>query len=285
MISDIKFRKSSVGGKILYVVFEIMLIGYAVAVIFPILNMFFSSFKSTREIFKDPFSLPTVWRVGNYVTVWQKGGFGKYFMNSIVITVVAMVFVLFFGTMAANAISRYDYKLRTFFTLLFISGLVLPLKVAIIPLFLLMKGLNLIDSRLGLVCIFTAMGLPSTIFILSGTMKGIPKELEYAARIDGCNEFGIYKNVVLPLSKPAISLVTIYNMVPIWNDFFFPMVMISSDNKRTLPLGVSTFFGEYQIAWDLVFTALSISVLPMIALYVGMANFFIKGMTVGAIKG
>lgn len=254
-ITDLRFKKASIGGKLLYLCFEMLLVAYAVAVLFPLFNMVFSSFKTTREIFLDPFSLPRQWRFSNYVVVWQKGGFGNYFINSILITAVAMVFVLFFGTMAGNAISRYDYRLRTFFSLLFLSGLVLPLKVAIIPLFLLMRNLRLVDNRFGLVCIFAAMGLPSTIFILSGTMRGIPKELEYAARIDGCNEFGIYTHVILPLSKPAISLVTIYNMVPIWNDFFFPMVLISSDRKRTLPLGVSTFFGEHQIAWDYVFTA------------------------------
>jgi raffinose/stachyose/melibiose transport system permease protein len=187
--------------------------------------------------------------------------------------------------MAANGVSRYAYKFRILVYLLFLSGIVLPLKAAIIPLFILMEKLRLTNTRIGLMLIFTAMGLPSTVFILSGFMKSIPKELEYAARIDGCNDFSIYTNVIIPLSMSSITLVTIYNVVPIWNDFFFPLVFISSESKRTLPLGVAAFFGQYQIEWDSIFAALSISIIPMIVIYVFMSKYFIKGMTAGAVKG
>ncbi|QQO07932.1 carbohydrate ABC transporter permease [Breznakiella homolactica] len=285
MILDLRFRHSTPAKKILYIFFQILLISYAVAVIFPVINMFISSFKTTREIFLNPFSLPKQWRYQNYIKVWRSGGFGMYFVNSILITAVSMFFVILFGSMAANGVSRYTYKMRLVVYLLFLSGIVLPLKAAIIPLFLLMGKLNLTNTRIGLMLIFTAMGLPSTVFILSGFMKGIPKELEYAARIDGCNDLSIYKNVVMPLSMPSITLVTIYNIVPIWNDFFFPLVFISSESKRTLPLGVASFFGQFQIEWDSIFAALSISIIPMIIIYMFMSKYFIKGMTAGAVKG
>ncbi|MCY1152800.1 MAG: carbohydrate ABC transporter permease [Sphaerochaetaceae bacterium] len=285
MITDLKFRKSSPLKKVLYIIFEIMLLFYAVAIIFPIFNMLISSFKTTSEIFKNPFSFPEEFQFSNYSTVWRKGGFAMYLVNSIVTTVGSIVFVVLFGSMAANGIARYKYRMRMPVYLIFLSGLVLPLKAAIIPLFLLLKNLALIDNRWGLILIFTAMSLPSTVFILGGTMRSIPKDLEYAARIDGCNDLSIYRNVIIPLSAPSIALVTIYNIVPIWNDFFFPMVMISSDSKRTVPLGVSSFFGQYQIAWDLVFTALTIAIIPMIIVYLFMSKYFIKGMTAGAVKG
>ena len=285
MITDLTFRNSSIFKRILYIVFEIFLVFYALAVIFPILNMIISSFKTTSEIFKNPFSFPKKWRSENYSTVWKKGGFGMYFINSTITTVASIGLVIIFGSMAANGISRYKFKFRMPLYLLFLSGLVLPLKAAIIPLFLLVRKIGFVDNRWGLILIFTAMGLPSTVFILGGTMRSIPKDLEYAARIDGCNELSIYRNVIMPLSMPSVALITIYNVVPIWNDFFFPMVLISSDSKRTLPLGVSTFFGQYQIAWDLVFTALSIAIVPMIIVYIFMSKYFIKGMTAGAVKG
>jgi raffinose/stachyose/melibiose transport system permease protein len=285
MITDIKFRKSSILKKVLYIIFELMLLFYAVAIIFPIFNMIISSFKTTSEIFKNPFALPEEFQFGNYSTVWRKGGFAMYFVNSITTTVASIVFVVLFGSMAANGIARYKYRMRMPVYLVFLSGLVLPLKAAIIPLFLLLKTLSLIDNRWGLILIFTAMSLPSTVFILGGTMRSIPKDLEYAARIDGCNDLSIYRNVIMPLSAPSIALVTIYNIVPIWNDFFFPMVIISSDSKRTVPLGVSSFFGQYQISWDLVFTALTIAIIPMIIVYLFMSKYFIKGMTAGAVKG
>jgi raffinose/stachyose/melibiose transport system permease protein len=285
VILDFKFSHASLGKKILYVIFQLLLITYAIAVIFPVLNMFLSSFKATREIFLNPFSLPKQWRYNNYIKVWKSGGFNHYFINSIVVTAVSIFFVVLFGSMAANGISRYAYKFRILVYLLFLSGIVLPLKAAIIPLFILMERLRLTNTRIGLMLIFTAMGLPSTVFILSGFMKSIPKELEYAARIDGCNDFTIYSNVIIPLSMASITLVTIYNVVPIWNDFFFPLVFISSENKRTLPLGVAAFFGQYQIEWDSIFAALSISIVPMIVVYIFMSKYFIKGMTAGAVKG
>jgi raffinose/stachyose/melibiose transport system permease protein len=116
-------------------------------------------------------------------------------------------------------------------------------------------------------------------------MKSIPMELEYAARIDGCSELSIYKNVIMPLSMPSITLVTIYNIVPIWNNFFFPLVFITSPSRRTLPLGVSHFFGQFQIDWASIFAALSISIIPLIVVYIFMSKYFIKGMTAGAVKG
>lgn len=233
----------------------------------------------------NPFALPEIWRFENYVKVWQKGGFDKYFLNSIFVTAVAMFFVLLFGSMAANGIARYSYKMKLIVYMLFLSGIVLPLKAAIIPLFLLIENLHLTDSRVALILIFTAMGIPSTVFILSGFMKSIPKELEYAARIDGCNDFMVYRHVIMPLSMSSITLVTIYNLVPIWNDFFFPLIFISTDRKKTLPLGVASFFGQYQIQWDLIFAALSIAIIPMIIVYMFMSKYFIKGMTAGAVKG
>jgi raffinose/stachyose/melibiose transport system permease protein len=285
MILDLRFKSEKISKKILYLLFELILIGYTLAVLYPVFNLFMSSFKTTREIFTNPFSFPEVWRFENYVAVWQRGGFGNYFLNSIFITAIAILLVVLFGSMAANGIARYSYKTKMLVYLLFLSGIVLPLKAAIIPLFLLIERLGLTDTRVSLILIFTAMGIPSTVFILSGFMKTIPKELEYAARIDGCNDFTIYRIIVMPLSMSSITLVTIYNLVPIWNDFFFPLIFISTDGKKTLPLGVASFFGQYQIQWDLIFAALSIAVVPMIVVYAFMSKYFIKGMTAGALKG
>lgn len=285
MILNFRFFHASLLKKIMFIVFQAMLVFYAIVVIFPLFNMIISSFKTTREIFTNPFGLPAVWRFDNYVRVWQTGGFGGYFLNSVIVTAVAMFIVILFGSMAANGIARYTYKMKLMVYVMFLSGIVLPLQAAIIPLFMLLRDLRLTDSLVGLIVVFAAMGLPSTVFILSGFMKTIPMELEYASRIDGCNDLSIYKNVVMPLSMPSITLVMIYNMVPIWNNFFFPLVLISSPGRRTLPLGVSSFFGQFQIDWAAIFAALSISILPMIVVYVFMSKHFIKGMTAGAVKG
>jgi raffinose/stachyose/melibiose transport system permease protein len=211
-------------------------------------------------------------------------GFSRYFLNSLWMTTVSMAFVLLLGSMAAYGVSRYVYKIRTGIYMVFLSGIMLPLKAAIIPLFILMKRLGFTDKPISVILIFIAMGLPSTIFILSGFMKTIPKDLEYAARIDGCNDWAIYRRVVMPVVAPAIALVTIYNSVPIWNDFFFPLVFLQNQKYRTLPLGLSSFFGQYSTDWSLLFTALTIAIVPIMVLYIFLAKYFIKGMTAGAVK-
>ena len=151
-------------------------------------------------------------------------------------------------------------------------------------MFQIVKSLGLMDNPLSVILVFIAMGLPSTVFILSGFMRTIPGELEQAARIDGCSDLRIYSQIVMPITAPSIALVTIYNAVPIWNDFFFPLVFIQSDKFKTLPVGLSSFIGQHSTKWDLLFTGLSIAIVPMLLLYLFMSKYFIKGMTAGAIK-
>jgi len=284
VISDLKFSTASPGKRVLILFIQLFFICYTAIIFYPLFNMAMSSFKTTREILRFPFALPKAIDFSNYKTVLIDRGFARYFFNSVWITTVSMGFVLLLGSMGAYGVSRYVYKLRTFIYLIFLSGIMLPLKAAVIPLFILMKKLDFINKPVSVILIFVAMSLPSTIFILSGFMKTIPKDLEYAARIDGCSDWMIYRHVVMPVVAPAIALVTIYNSVPIWNDFFFPLVFLQNPAYKTLPLGLTTFFGQYSTDWSLLFTALTIAILPMLILYAFMAKYFIKGMTAGAVK-
>ena len=284
MTTDFRLRGSGPGRKALIIAIEAAFIAYAALIFYPLANMVLSSFKTTREILQKPFALPSRLDFSNYAVVWVEKGFGRYFLNSLWITAASMAFVLLFGSMAAYGVSRYKYRLSTLVYMLFLSGIMLPLKAAIIPLFILMKNLRLIDKPLSVILVFIAMGLPSTVFILSGFMKAVPVDLEYAARIDGCSDWGIYRRIVMPVVAPAISLVTIYNAVPIWNDFFFPLVFLQSDKWKTLPVGLTSFFGQHSTNWSLLFTGLSIAVLPILFLYLFMAKYFIRGMTSGAVK-
>lgn len=284
MTTDLQFRHARPGRKAAIILCELLLIFYVLLIVCPLANMIISSFKTTREIFKAPLAFPKKFNFNNYKIVWIDKGFWRYFVNSVWITTVSMAVVLLFGSMAAYGVSRFKFKMNTFIYMMFLSGIMLPLKAAIIPLFLIMKNLNLVDNPLSVILIFIAMGLPSTVFILSGFMKSVPGELEDAARIDGCSEWGIYRKVVMPVVSPAISLVTIYNAVPIWNDFFFPLVFLQSDTYKTLPVGLTSFFGQYSTEWGLLFAGLSIAIVPVLVLYLCMSNYFIRGMTAGAIK-
>mgnify|MGYP005834990589 CR=1 FL=1 len=284
MNTDLRYSAAHWGKNVALFTFHLLMWVYVGLISYPLFNMVVSSLKTTREIFQNPFGFPLAPQWQNFWIVWVEKGFYRYFGNSLWVTFLSMVFVLLFGSMASYGLSRYSFRLSLLLYLLFLSGIMLPLKAAIIPLFILIKNLGLMDRHLSIILIFIAMGLPSTVFILSGFMKTVPKELEYAARIDGCNDLSIYGRIVMPISAPALALVTIYNAVPIWNDFFFPLVFIQSDRLKTLPVGLSSFFGQYSTNWSLLFSGLSIAILPMLILYLCMSNYFIRGMTAGAVK-
>ncbi|MDD2297580.1 MAG: carbohydrate ABC transporter permease [Sphaerochaetaceae bacterium] len=284
MITDFQLRNASTLKKIILLICLVVMLIYVILILYPLFNMVVSSFKTTRQILQHPFSLPETVSFANYKTLWVDKGFANYFINSIIITVSAMVFVVIFGSMASFGISRYSFKANTLVYMLFLSGIMLPLKAAIIPLFLIIKKLALVNTRLSCIFIFFAMGIPSTVFILAGFMKMIPKDIEYAARIDGCSDFRIYGQIFMPLCASSIALVTIYNAVPIWNDFFFPLVFLQSEKFKTLPVGLSSFFGQNSTNWGLLFTGLSIAIVPMVVMYLFMSKYFIRGMIAGAIK-
>lgn len=284
MITDMRLRSSSPIKKVFIVFVQLIMTCYVLAILYPLFNMIISSFKSTRDIIRTPLALPKEINIKNYVDVWVNKNFGKYFFNSLLLTSIAMFFVVLLGSMAGFGLSRYRFKGNTLLYMLFLSGIMLPLKAAVIPLFMIIKTLNLMNHPLSVLLVFIAMGIPSTVFILSGFMRTIPHELEQAARIDGCSDLRIYSQIIMPICMPSIALITIYNAVPIWNDFFFPLVFLRSDAYKTLPLGLSSFIGQHSTKWELLFTGLCIAIIPMIILYLFMSKYFIKGMTSGAIK-
>ncbi|NLV57255.1 MAG: carbohydrate ABC transporter permease [Clostridiales bacterium] len=284
MMTGMRLRHASPSKKAFILVMQLVMALYVFLIVYPLFNMVMSSFKPTRAIMQTPFSLPQAFDFSNYATIWVDKGFGRYFLNSLLFTAGAMVFVVLFGSMAAFGIARYTFKGSNLLYMLFLSGIMLPLKAAVIPLFQIVRSLGLMDSPFSVIFIFIAMGLPSTVFILAGFMRTIPLALEQAARIDGCSDLRIYSQIIMPVAAPSVALVVIYNAVPIWNDFFFPLVFIQSDKLKTLPVGLSSFIGQHNTKWDLLFTGLSIAIVPMLILYLFMSKYFIKGMTAGAVK-
>lgn len=264
---------------------QVILLANAVLVLAPMAIMGLSAFKSTREIFQNPFGLPTVWRVENFVRVWVEARFALYFRNSVVVTLVSILIILAFGAMAGYALGRFRFRGNDFLYLYFLSGLMLPIRLGIIPLFILMRNLDLLDSHWSLILTYAASGLPSAVFILTGFFRALPTDLDSAARIDGAGEWLIFRRVMLPLVRPALVIVTIYNVIPIWNDFFFPLVFIQTDRLKTLPLGMTVFFGQYYTDWALLFAGLTLAAVPVIFLYVLLSQHFIRGLTAGAVKG
>lgn len=252
--------------------------------LYPIGIMILSSFKSTREIFLKPFNFPAVWKWQNYVSAWQRADFATYFKNSIVVTAFSIAFIILVSSMAAYVIARFDFKFKRGLYLYLLAGLALPTRLAIIPIFLIMRNLHLLDKLSGLVIVYTAGGIAFSVFLLVNFFKKLPRDIEDSAKIDGAGPFRIYWKIDLPLLKPALVTVAMFNFIDVWNDFFFPLILLSSKVKKTIPLGLQAFFGEYTIEWDVLFAALNISVLPVLIIFLILSKQFIAGMTEGALK-
>jgi ABC-type sugar transport system, permease component len=263
---------------------QIILVANTFIMLAPIVIMVFSAFKTNMEIFQSPFSLPDFTNVANFMKIWTQTNFLRYLANSFVVTGASMVCILTLGTMAAYAIARYEFFGAGFILMFFLAGLTLPLKLAIIPLFMLMRDLGILNNQLSLIAVYTAMGLPTTVFIMTGFIRTLPSELEDAARMDGASEARIMWSIMLPLVRPAMVIAGIQNVVPIWNDFFFPLVFIQNDNLKTLPQGLTTFMGEYTTDWGVLFSGLTLSAAPIIIIYILLSRQFINGMTSGAVK-
>jgi raffinose/stachyose/melibiose transport system permease protein len=260
------------------------LLAYAAVVLYPLFVLFMQSFKSTREIFTQPFALPRALDFGNYAAAWASGNFRLYFLNSAVITSASVALTLFLSSMTGFVLSRFQFRLRPLVILFLLSGIMIPTQLAVLPLYLLLRSLLLLNTHLGLILVYVAGNLSFSTFLLLPFFQSLPKELDDAARLDGCTAFGLYWRVLLPLIRPGLAAVGIWNFVGVWNDFFFPLVFTSSPSLRTIPLGLSAFFGEYGVQWNLLFAALSIAVTPLVVVYALFSRNFMRGLTAGAVK-
>jgi raffinose/stachyose/melibiose transport system permease protein len=256
----------------------------SVVMVVPILFTFLASFKSNADIIARPFSLTTPFSLEAFRKVFAETDFPRYLLNSVLVTGGALVLLLTLGIMAAYALGRYAFRGNDLLYLFFLSGLMVPLKLAVIPLFLQMKALGLVDTQWSLIIIYAAMGLPSTVFILTGFIKTLPSELEESARLDGASEGRIMLSIMLPLVRPAIVIAGIYNVVPVWNDFFFPLIFVQANHLKTLPQGLTMFMGEYSTDWSVLFAGLTLSFLPIALAYILLSKQFIAGLTAGAVK-
>lgn len=243
-----------------------------------------SSFKTNTEIFKNPLSWPETFSFETYRTLLDQIPFMTYFFNSVIVSVGSVLLVLVTSSLAAFYIARYKFRWNNLLFLLFLMGMMIPIKLGIVPLFILMNNLNLTNSLWSLIFMYTATGIPLSILILTGFFKTMPVELEEAARIDGAGDLRILWSVVFPLMRPALGTVMIINFIQSWNDFFFPLIFISEEAKKTIPVGMLSLFGEHSADWGALFAGLTLSSLPMIILFFIASKQFMDGLTAGAIK-
>ena len=224
-----------------------VLITYTLIALFPVFVIVINSFKSRRAIFAEPLMppMPGNWDLVGYTTVLEQGDFFQYFLNSMIVTVASLFFVLLFGAMAAFALSEYRFRGNTLMGLYLALGIMIPIRLGTVAILELMVAGGLVNTLTALVLVYTAQGLPLAVFILSEFMKTVSDDLKNAGRIDGLSEYAIFFTLVLPLVRPAMATVAVFTMIPIWNDLWFPLILAPAEEVKTITLGSQVFIGQF----------------------------------------
>jgi raffinose/stachyose/melibiose transport system permease protein len=266
------------------VVFHAVMVTYSMLFFLPLLWMAMSALKSNGEIFQSPFALPTTWDFSVFAKAWDIGGIGRYAVNSFITTFFATVGVLVLGSMAAFAFSRLTFRGSTALLLMFTLGLLLPVQSYFVAQNELFDLLSLKDTRQALIIPYVAMGLPLAIWLLKAYLDSLPKELFEAAKVDGAGDWQVFRYFVLPLLRPGLATVTVFTVLGTWNEFLLALLYIQDDDLKTIPVGLLAFSSRYITDYQLLFAALTIITLPMIAVYVMFHRKIAQGLTEGSLK-
>lgn len=278
---DLFNKKKSIKSIIIYTVLTL----FAIVNAYPIIWMVINSFKSESEFAINQFGFPKVFVLENYLNAWEIANLGVLFKNSIFICITATVITVFLGALASYFLSRFTFKLNKIVYSFFIFGLLIPIHATLVPIFILMRNLGLLDMPITLIFPYIAFHLPITIFILTSFMKAFPKDVEESAIIDGCGIFRVFWSIILPMSRPAIATVVILNFIYNWNEFSFALVLINDPSLQTLPLGLASFAGQFTTNYGAQMAGLTMSLVPIIIFYLFLEKEIVQGMTAGAVKG
>ncbi|MHB8155723.1 MAG: carbohydrate ABC transporter permease [Candidatus Omnitrophota bacterium] len=264
---------------------HLFLISVAITCLYPLLWMIVSSLKSQDMIFKDISLIPRQFHFANYVLAWAEGGFGRNFLNSIFYTVAVVFGIVIVSSMAAYAFSRLRFPGSKWLFIMFMAAMMIPIPGSFVALYVLLNKLHLRNTPIGYILCMINVGLSTSIFLLKTFFDKMPKELEDAARIDGCSKFGLWFHVALPLSKPVLAVVVVFNALAVWNEYILALIIF--DNRQFMPLQVAlqTFQGEFVTNYPLLMAGLTITALPIIIVYLVMQKYIIKGVTQGALVG
>ena len=262
-----------------------LLLAYCFVALFPIALILINSLKNRRAIFRTPYQLPgpETFSLDGYSTLFERSNFPLYFANSLTVTLASMFLIVFTGAMAAYALSEYRFPGNTVLGLYLALGIMIPIRLGTVSILRLVVSLGLNNTLLALILVYTAMGLPLTIFILQQFMRQVPKELKDAARVDGASEYRIFW-LVLPLVRPAVATVAVFIMIPVWNDLWFPLILAPGERVKTVTLGAQVFLGQFVTDWNAVLSSLTLAMLPILILYIIFSQQLIRGLTTGAVK-
>lgn len=260
-------------------------VAVGLAIVVPVLFGVLGGFKDNGQLTTSPFGMPAPWVTENYTDILGSAGFWLPLGNSILIALASTLLVVLASAMAAFIFARYAFRGRELIFTLFTVGLMFPFAVAILPLYILLRELGLLDNPLGVILPQVAFGLPVTIIILRGFFRTIPPDVEEAATLDGCTPFSFFWRILLPMARPALATVSVLAVVASWNNFMLPLVVFNDPSFWTLPLGVNQFRGQYAADTARILAYVVVSMIPALALYVMAERQLVSGLTSGATKG
>ena len=265
------------------ILLEVLLWVFSLLILYPLAMVFMTSFKSYGESNILSSKPPSEWLFSNYVEVWESGKIFQSLLNSTYITVFSVILILLFSSMMSYILVRRRNWFNRFVSKFMTFGIIAPF--AALPTVEMLKMMGIYGTRTSLVLIYSAIYLPFTSMLFSSFIVGIPKELDEAAVIDGCTGFSLFTRIIMPLLTPVTATTGILNFMWVWNDFQYPMYLLNSSSKYTLPMSIYSFYGTYNRSWNLVCADMILVSLPVILLYLFAQKYIIAGMTAGAVKG
>jgi len=258
------------GDKAVEATSHVLLSIWAIIVIVPFLWVLLSSFKTTKEILASPFSLPAHWQFDNYAHAWTDAGIRQFFLNTVIVVGAALVLVMLLGSMCAYVLARFRFRGSRFIYYLMLAGLTFPIFLAIVPLFFVLKNLGLINTLPGLTIVYVAFALPFTVFFLYSFFRALPDEIYEAALIDGAGEWRTFFRIMLPMARPGIAAVAIFNFLGLWNQFLLPVALNTDQSRYVLTQAMASFASQagYAVDFGALFAAVVITVVPVLIVYV-----------------
>jgi N-acetylglucosamine transport system permease protein len=252
----------------------------------PLLWAVLTSFKSDREIFTNPWSLPTEWHFDNFVRAWTTANIGRYFINSAIVVCAAVVLVMLLGAMVAYVLARYEFPGRDAIYYTLVAGMTFPIFLALVPLFFVVQNVGMLGTYHGLILVYTAYALPFTVFFLTSFFRTLPGALVEAAMLDGCSHAGAFFRIMLPLARPGMISVGILNFFGLWNQFLLPLVLMPDQDRYVLSQGLAVLAANqgYRSDWSALFAGLVIALIPVLAIYIMFQRRIQDGLSVGALK-
>ena len=280
-------NKETKKGKRRWKIWALSLLMNGIGVLFfvPIYAMIIISLKTTRELIYSPLAFPKSVYIQNFKDAWKLLNLGTVYKNSLVVATVSVVIRILLAAMASFTLAKRVNRFNRFLYVLFLSGLMIPIYTVLVPLLRLIKNLGLMNSHLGLIVVYIAMGMPFAVFMLTGFVKAIPNELLEAAVLDGCSVYRTFWTIVFPLLKSAITTLFILDFLSVWNDFLLPMLTLSDNSLKTVTVAMYNFYGEFGSRWEMTFAGYTLAIIPIVIVYLLLQKNIVEGIMIGAVKG